>query len=241
MTAYIHDLQNQKAGQFQQIEQKEPGPHSLKTLHEVSKQRIRELEAKNQELKRQNEKLRGHVAEIFELRDECERLRTQFRELTSPSPSLKVVPIQNKLEKTSKTPNGNISETIIQLIQAMGIKLGVRLQREIEKHEPEKVLRSIQAFGQYRSQTPINNPGACLLSMIHDETEPNVPQHPTTPEDDEFDRWYKEAIRIGFCQNMPKNYLPVQSGKLMVRVVRDDRPGGYELMFWQEAKALMEN
>jgi hypothetical protein len=129
---------------------------------------------------------------------------------------------------------------IVQSIQKMGIKLGVRLQREIGKHEPEKVLLSIQAFQQYRSQTPINNPGACLLSMIHDEAVPNVPQHPTTPEDDEFDRWYGEAISIGFCQDVPKNYLPVQGGRLMVRVISDDRAGGYELMFWQDARVLMQ-
>ncbi|TBR56899.1 hypothetical protein B4U84_25965 [Westiellopsis prolifica IICB1] len=76
--------------------------------------------------------------------------------------------------------------------------------------------------------------------MIRDEAEPNIQNKPTTIEDDEFDRWYSSAIEIGFCQNLPKNYLPTQNGKLMVRVKTDDLPAKYELMFWREAKALME-
>lgn len=241
LTTYIHDLQNQKTTQLHELEKKEPGPHSLKTLHEVSRQRIRELEAKNQELKHENEKLRGHVAEIFELRDECERLRTQLLKLASPLPSPKVVPIQSKPEITSNTHNHDIPQAIVQSIQQMGIKLGVRLLQEIKKHDQKKVELAIIAFQQYRSLHAVNNPGACLLAMIRSEAEPNVPQNPVTKEDDEFDRWYNEAIETGFCQDIPKNYLPVQQGKVMVRVNRNDSPGGYQLMPWRNAQALMNN
>lgn len=166
ITAYIHDLQKQETHQLHHLEEKQPTPHSLKTLHEVSKQRIRELVADNRELKRQNEKLRGYVAEILELREECERLRTQLRQLTSPHPSTKVVPIQTSLKKTAHGPTDEISEEIAQLIQQMGIKPGVKLKREIAQHTEVKVKLAIEAFGQYRSQTPVNNPGACLLVMI---------------------------------------------------------------------------
>lgn len=241
ITAYIHDLQSQETHQLHHLEEKQPTPHSLKTLHEVSKQRIRELVAENQEMKRQNEKLRGHVAEIFELREECERLRTQLRQLTLPSPSTKVVPIQPTSKKTAYVPTNDIVQEIEQLIQQMGIKLGVKLKREIAQHDPEKVRLAIVAFGQYRSQTPINNPGACLLVMIRDEAEPNIPHKPTTPQEDEFERWYQEAIRVGFCQDIPKNYLSTQQGQVMVRVTKESLPGGYELMLWRDAKSLMEN
>ena len=123
----------------------------------------------------------------------------------------------------------------------MGIKLGVKLKREIPIHDPEKVKNAIVAFGQYRSQTPVNNPGACLLVMIRDEAEPNIPHKPTAVEEDEFERWYQEAIRIGFCQDLPKNYLSTQQGKALVRVTKDTLPAGYELMPWRDAKALMES
>ncbi|KST63067.1 DUF6262 family protein [Mastigocoleus testarum] len=240
LKAYIHDLQNHKTTHHKELEKKQPGPHSLKTLHQVSKQRIRELEAQNQELKHQNQVLRGHVAEIFELRSECERLRAQILKLTQPSHNPKVVPIQTKPHRASNTGNDNLPQAIVQSIQQMGIKLGVRLQQEINKHDPNIVELAIKAFEQYRSVNVVNNPGACLLAMIRDEAQPNVPTQQATKLDDEFDRWYSEAIEIGFCQNLPKNYLPTQNGKLMVRVVRDDLPAQYQLMFWREAKAVME-
>ena len=180
--AYIHELQNKKGTQLQQLEEKKPQPHSLKTLHEVSKQRIRELEAEIKELKRQNEKLRGHVAEIYELREERERLRSQLRELTTPSPSTKVVPIQTPSQKVSLSQSEDIPEEIMKVIKDMGIKLGVKLKREIANHDPQKVKLAIEAFQQYRSQTAIKSPEACLLTMIRDEAEPNIPQQPSKPE-----------------------------------------------------------
>ena len=238
---YIHELQTKKETQLHQLEEKKPTPHSLKTLHEVSKQRIRELEAEIKELKRQNEKLRGHVAEFFELRDECERLRTQLRELTAPETATKVVPIQVISSKTAKTHNDDIPPEIAKSIKAMGIKLGVRLEREIRQHDPQKVKLAVEAFEQYRSQTAINSPGACLLAMIRDEAEPNVSQNARTPEEDEFDRWYNQAITVGFCQDIPKKYLPIKQGEIMVRVDQEDALGEYELMSWREAKAKMES
>jgi len=44
-------------------------------------------------LKRQNELYRGHVAEVFELRDEVARLREALRQLTEPRSNSKVVPL----------------------------------------------------------------------------------------------------------------------------------------------------
>jgi predicted ribosome quality control (RQC) complex YloA/Tae2 family protein len=96
ITDYIHELQQQKKTQLNPLQEGDPKPHSLKTLHEVARNRIRQLEAEIKDHKDQNEKLRGHVSEIYELRDECERLRHQLRELTNAnsSSSNKVVPLR---------------------------------------------------------------------------------------------------------------------------------------------------
>ena len=95
--AYIHELQQKKETTLNSLEKPEgkDRPHSLKTLHQVAKDKIRRLEEEIRELKRQNEVLRGHVAEIYEIRDENERLRTQLRELTSSNSSSKIIPIRS--------------------------------------------------------------------------------------------------------------------------------------------------
>ncbi|MDZ8226945.1 hypothetical protein [Nostoc sp. ChiVER01] len=122
----------------------------------------------------------------------------------------------------------------------MGIKIGVRLKQEIAKHDLTRVKLAISAFEQYRSHNSIENPGACLLAMIRDEAEPNVPLKAMTPLEDEFERWYCQAIESGFCQAVPKKYLPIQQGEIQVRVNNDKFSSGYELLSWQIAKAKME-
>jgi len=173
--AYIHELQQQKQTTLNPIEENNKHqPHSLKTLHEVSKQRIRELEATIKELKHQNEKLRGHVAEIYELRDENERLRTQLRELISPSKSSKVVPIQASPKKNASPLLSEVIDpldSIIESIKDMGIKVGKKLKQEISNHDLNKVTSSIEAFKQYRDSHEVKSQEACLLSMIREEAE----------------------------------------------------------------------
>ena len=177
--AYIHELQHQKQTTINPIEENtKHQPHSLKTLHEVSKQKIRDLEVTIKDLKHQNEKLRGYVTEIYELRDECQRLRTQLRELVNPSPSSKLVSIQTSVKKTVPTnPPETFEpiELIIESIKDLGIKVGKKLKQEINNREPEQVISSIEAFKQYRDNHDVKSQEACLLSMIREEAEPNTP------------------------------------------------------------------
>jgi transposase-like protein len=180
ITAYIHELQK-GTQQLHKLEDKEPRPHSLKTLHEVSKQRIRELEEENQKLERDNKKLQGHVVEIFELREECDRLRKRVRELTNPEVPSNVVPLQHEPANTKVTKD-DLPAEVVDALREAGIKPTIRLKREIWKHDSERVLKAIEAFIQYRRKTVVEKPGACLLAMIQDGAEPNVPQQPTEPE-----------------------------------------------------------
>lgn len=169
LTAYIHDLQEQKTQQLHQLEEKKPGSHSLKTLHEVSKQRIRQLEAENIELKRQNEMLRGHVAEIFELRDECQRLRTQLRQLNQPEPPPKVIPLHcaNKIiEKTQIKETTKLS--IEQELKQLGISLNSTLKKTISKATEENVVNAIKLLKYQLSKQDIPNPGGWLNKAIKD-------------------------------------------------------------------------
>jgi hypothetical protein len=198
--AYIHELQNQKETTLNSLEEPEDKerPHSLKTLHQVAKDKIHKLEEEIRELKRQNEILRGHVAEIYEIRDENERLRSQLRELTSSNSSSKIVPIRSfqaaeinlenatspaqiKDEKNSYNPkqtNENLRNKIINSLKEMDIKVSKKLREEIRLRDPERVQLSIEAFKQYRDSHEVKSQEACLLSMICDEAEPNTESKP---------------------------------------------------------------
>ncbi len=177
--AYIHELQHKENTQLNPLEEPLAPPNSLKTLHEVARQRIKDLEAEIKDLKQQNEKLRGHVVEIYELRDECERLRKQLRELlnTQSSPS-KVIPIQTPLKEKkvpiSKAETEDTPDTIINLIKEMGLKIGAKLFEEINSRDPQQVRLAIEAFRQYRNHHTITSQEACLLSMIREEAQPNT-------------------------------------------------------------------
>ena len=180
--AYIHEMQQQKKTTLNSIEEdSKDRPHSLKTLHEVAKQRIRDLEATIKDLKHQNEKLRGHVTEIYELRDENERLRTQLRELINPTLLSKVIPIQASSKKnipSSPSEAKNSTDSIVESIKELGLKVGNKLKLEIANREPEQVRLSIEAFKQYRDSHDVKSPVACLLSMIREEAEPNTESKP---------------------------------------------------------------
>lgn len=195
--AYIHELQQKKETTLNSLEEPEgkDRPHSLKTLHQVAKDKIRKLEEEIRELKRQNEVLRGHVAEIYEIRNENERLRTQLRELTSSTSSSKIIPIRSsqaskvnleetnsaEIVKDNKATSDNtkqaakdIQPEIIKSIKEMGLKVSKKLREEIDNRDPEQVKLSIEAFKQYRNNHDVKSQEACLLSMICDEAEPNT-------------------------------------------------------------------
>lgn len=182
ITDYIHELQRQQSTQLNPLEgtATDPKPHSLKTLHEVARSRIRQLEAEIVALKQDNERLRGHVVEIYELRDECERLGQQLRELTSPRPSGKVVPIKAATptiatieSQPAQMQLAPSHEDLLELVRSLGIKLSAKLKREIVTRSPAAVELSITAFEQYRTKTDVSNPEGCLLTMICDEAKPN--------------------------------------------------------------------
>ena len=172
--AYIHEVQKRQNTTLNELKEKEEksGVYSLKTLHEVAKDRIRQLEAKIEELERQNKLLRGHVAEIHELKDENQRLHNQLKEHLSPTLNIKVVPI-NKSTVTTTDKTSNESE-LISTIKALEIKVGKKLREEIEGRDLEQVKLSIKAFEQYRASHDVKHQEACLLQMIKDEAQPNT-------------------------------------------------------------------
>ena len=49
---------------------------------------------------------------------------------------------------------------------------------------------------------------------------PNEAAEPSTPEQDEFDQFYADAVDKGFLLDIPKNHLSVQGGEFVVKINR---------------------
>ncbi|MCS6783179.1 MAG: hypothetical protein NZ482_08385 [Gloeomargarita sp. SKYG98] len=138
---------------------------------------------------------------------------------------------------TTPTANTDVQAAI----ERLGISLGVRLLREIEKHNPERVLKAIAAFEQYRARHPVTNPSGCLLQMIRDGAEPNMLQETPAAPPDEFNHWYQEAVAAGFCLDVPRRLLGTIRGEPLVKVTDERYPQGYRVMLWRDAQVLWDN
>lgn len=201
LTEYIHDLQRQKTEALNAVEEKSPGPHSLRTLHDASKQRIRDLKAEIEELKRQNELLRGHVVEVSELRDECERLRKLVRKYEQALPQSKVISLHFPPEEPSPEPKPKPSpepkqRSIEAELQAVGITLNQTLKRTIKSASEETVLDAIEAYKEALATGKIERPGGWLKKAIEEGWKPNDSVQAKS-ELDTFKEWFPLAREKG--------------------------------------------
>lgn len=228
--------------------EKKSKPFGIDALYDASQERIKELKGQVEKLKQENSLLQGHVVEIHELRDEVERLGERVKELNRLTSSNNVLSLPQSTSDpnlincaSNNKTNVNLPDAIVKALSRIGIKPSVRLNKEILRHQQDDVLKAIDAFEQYRESTNIDKPTACLIAMIQKEATPNISQKVLKPNQEEFDRWYENAVQEGFCINIPKNHLSEISGVLHVRVRDVSRPEGYTLMAWPEAKDLMFN
>lgn len=218
---------------------------------EKLKSTIHRLREQYEEQRKINKALLAQVAQIVDLEDEVKLLRTQNRELLAQIRGFKekVVnfPVQlpqnvSLAQIPSQRPTQNQATQIKEALKKTNIRISSKLRQEADKHSHEAVLKAILAFQQYRSEHTITKPGACLMKAIQEEWEPNVAaQLPVSPETQEFDDWYVEAISQGFCLDIPKKYLSIVGGELQVKVIDLNYPGGYLPMNWKEAKKLNSN
>ncbi len=87
---------------------------------------------------------------------------------------------------------------------------------------------------------PIAKPAACLRRAIEQGWVPNQKNEPTTPEQDEFDRFYADAISQGFLLDIPRNHLPIQNGEILVKVNQPSALAPWTTMDWKQAKTEYE-
>ena len=195
--AYIHELQQKKETTLNSLEEPQTTdrPHSLKTLYQVSKDKIRKQEDEISELKRQNEVLRGHVAQIYEIRDENERLRTKLRELTSHGGTINIfqkqneklsleierliqenLDLKNKLARNTlkstnkvtqvKRPTIPVPDSVKAELKELKIKINSTLRKLIRENPEEVILESIDALKYAMLKNEVNNPSGFLVKAI---------------------------------------------------------------------------
>ncbi|MGF1674482.1 MAG: DUF6262 family protein [Rivularia sp. (in: cyanobacteria)] len=195
--AYIHELQQKGENTLNSLEEprRADRPHSLKTLYQVTKDKIRKLEDEIKELKHQNEVLRGHVAQIYEIRDENERLRTKLRELTSHEGTVNIfqkqneklsseieiltqenVELKNKLARNTlksknkvtqiKRPTIHVSDSVKTELKKLKLKINSTLRKLIRENPEEVILESIDALKYAMLKNEIKNPSGFLFKAI---------------------------------------------------------------------------
>lgn len=99
---------------------------------------------------------------------------------------------------------------------------------------------AIQAFRQYKETHEIQSFAGCLRRAIEEGWVPNQAAEPLTPEQDEFDQFYADAVDKGFLLDIPKNHLSVQGGEFVVKINRASVYGSWTPMPWHQAKAEYE-
>ena len=195
--AYIHELQQKGETTLNSLEEprRVDRPHSLKTLYQVTKDKIRKLEDEIGELKHQNEVLRGHVAQIYETRDENERLRTKLRELTSHEGTVNIfqkqneklsleieilvqenLELKNKLARNTlksknkvnqtKRPTIHVPNSVKTELKKLKIKINSTLRKLIRENPEEVILESIDALKYAMLKNEVKNPSGFLFKAI---------------------------------------------------------------------------
>ena len=148
----------------------------------------RRLREQLEEQRRANKELLAQVARVVDLEDEVERLRTQSRELWTTLQAS-----QASQEKVVNLPVQNMSAQVEAALKQTGIQLNSTLRQEITRHSQEAVLKTIEAFEQYRNIHAVDNPAACLMKALKEEWKPNIAdEQSTTPKKYEFDEQLKQ-------------------------------------------------
>jgi uncharacterized phage infection (PIP) family protein YhgE len=201
------------------------------------KDRIHQLEDVNQELRRKNEALAGQVYRVHHLQTQVERqqqtikdLQTRLKKFHAQVSAAKVTPIVH-------SKSCQVSDVIQEELKNLRIRSTESLNRVIHSHDEETVLLAIKAFKQYKETRDIQSPAGCLRRAIEEGWMPNETLIPSSPEQDEFDQFYADAVAKGFLLDIPKNYLSVQGGELVVKINRASVFAPWTPMPWHQAKA----
>lgn len=182
-----------------------PGSSSHAKVVSRLKERIHQLEAQNQELRRKNEALAGQVYRVHYLNEQIERQQQTIEDLTSrlkeshaQASIAKVVPIAQvkslhtsdliQEEPKSLGKCGKIQSEL----DTLGIKVNSTLAKLIKAAPEEIVLKAIDALKEALAATKVRNASGFLIEAIRNTWIPNE-GYEQKVELDIFKQWYPLA------------------------------------------------
>jgi DNA repair exonuclease SbcCD ATPase subunit len=157
------------------------------------KERIRQLDEQNQELRRKNEALAGQVYRVHYLKEQVERqqqtiedLQTRLKEAHAQLAASKVTPInQAKILQESlpisEVPKSSIPNNIQTELDKLGIKLNSTLTRKIKATDEKRVLNALAALEKAMGSGNVKNAIGFLVQAItegwtKEDSPPQLPQ-----------------------------------------------------------------
>ncbi len=161
------------------------------------KQRVRQLEEENNELKRKNESLTGQVYRVHHLQSQVERqkeiiedLQSRLEESQKQLSTYKVVPINANLDSDnaiididnvkSNSKSKDIPESIKVKLSSLGVELNSRLKKLINAATEESVLTALDAAEEYIKTHQVKNLGGTIADAIKDRWKPSQISKPNS-------------------------------------------------------------
>ncbi len=225
--------------------QAKPGSSSHAKVVSRLKERIHQLEAQNQELRRKNEALAGQVYRVHYLQEQVERqqqtiedLQKRLKDVYDEKSIAKVTPISSKRK-------AEVTNQIKTELEQLNISLNATLNKKIKQSDESTLLAAITALKDQLQRGDIKNPGGWLARAIEEKwtMSQSLEKLETSRYPEGFEQWYAGAIESGFVLDIPANYLSLDSyNQPMVKIDRPDAFGApYTTMNWQDAREEMKS
>ncbi len=150
---YIGELRNQQSSMPQKPFAKPASSDSQGKVIGRLKERIRQLEEHNSELRRKNEALAGQVYRIHYLQDQVERQQQtisdlEFRLKQSLLQTAPAVSATAKVTSITQAKTAQISDLIQEALKSSEVELTPSLNQIIRQYDENTVLQAVQAYNQ---------------------------------------------------------------------------------------------
>lgn len=159
---------------------------SLQRVVQILKERIKRLEAENQNLRRQNEVAYGRVLNMRDLNQQIDRLEAENARL------------RQQLEANEQSEQAN-TETLEAELQQLGVEMNSTLQRLISGTPRGIVDTAVQSLKEASLSGQLRNPGGFLNKAITEVWKPNE-SYQKKADIEEFNQWWRWAYSKGLVQ-----------------------------------------